>query len=218
MDERSEEQGRRSTKKWWLLGGATAALAVGLYLAFGFFGVQTLFVDDVVEEAGPVFDSGASASGAPATEPADGGQGSNDVGTPSQDPDAGDAAVDHGGDEPTIITLASGQFSGVGRYDGTGTANVLTDGSDQRFVRFEDDFATDNGPDLLVYLGTGTGNYEDPSQYVELGVLTGNIGAQNYEIPAVHPETGEPIDLAVFDHVAVWCKRFDATFTVAALS
>lgn len=57
-----------------------------------------------------------------------------------------------------------------------------------------------------------------PDEYIELGVLRGNVGSQNYEIPSVHPETGEPIDLDLFDHAAVWCKRFDATFAVAMLT
>jgi hypothetical protein len=198
-----------------MFGGAAAVLAVGLYLAFGYFGVHTLFIDDVVEEAGPVFDSGVSAA-EPGTElPA-----ATDVGGGVDDQElaADDAPEPAEDDAPVVTTLATGQFSGVGRYEGTGTATVLSDGTDQRFVRFAEDFATDNGPDLLVYLGTGSGDYGDPSQYLHLGTLTGNIGSQNYEIPALHPDSGEPVDLDVFDHVAVWCKRFDATFAVAQLS
>jgi hypothetical protein len=208
-----------------MFGGAAAVLAVGLYLAFGYFGVHTLFIDDVVEEAGPVFDSGVSAA-EPGTEvPAaanvggdDDGGGDDGGGDDGPEP-AEDVAPEPAEDDaPVVTTLATGEFSGVGRYDGAGTATVLSDGTDQRFVRFEEDFATDNGPDLLVYLGTGSGDYGDPSQYLHLGTLTGNIGSQNYEIPALHPDSGEPVDLDVFDHVAVWCKRFDATFAVAQLS
>ena len=39
----------------WITAGAIA-LAVAAFLAFGVFDVQTLFVDDVVAESGPVFD------------------------------------------------------------------------------------------------------------------------------------------------------------------
>ncbi|MGK2947629.1 MAG: DM13 domain-containing protein [Acidimicrobiales bacterium] len=186
------------------------ALVAGVYLAFGYFGVHKLFVDDEVDEAGPVFDSGASAS-----EPTTGVSDDPDRGA---DGDASQPVEADEADAPSVTDLAIGQFSGDGRYSGTGTVTVLTDGTDQRFVRFDDDFATDNGPDLFVYLGTGSGEYGEPSQYVRLGTLKGNIGSQNYEIPAVHPVTGEPIDLDVFDHVAVWCQRFDATFAVAQLS
>ena len=38
-------------------------------------------------------------------------------------------------------------------HPAVGTAAVLTDGT-QTFLRFDDDFATDNGPDLNVYLHT----------------------------------------------------------------
>jgi hypothetical protein len=192
---------RRSCWPW--IAGAAAVVLVGV-VAFGYFGVHTLFVDDVVDEAGPVFDSGASADAL--SEPA-----------PDEPVDLAPASTTVPR-EPEIVTLASGSFEGRGRYSGTGTAVVLTDGTDQRFLRFEDDFATDNGPDLFVFLGTGSGAYGDPAQYVELGVLTGNIGAQNYEIPPTHPVTGEPIDLDMFSEVAVWCRRFDSTFAVATLS
>ena len=40
------------------LGGVILAAIVG-WLAFGYFGVQSLFTDDEVTEAGPAFDSGA---------------------------------------------------------------------------------------------------------------------------------------------------------------
>ena len=185
-------------------------LLIGGVVAFGYFGVHTLFIDDVVEEEGPVFDSGVAAG-----EPDEVDEPEAEVDEPAE---VEEAMVElEEPEEPVIMTLATGMFDGVGRYSGAGTANVLGDGSEQRFLRFEEDFATDNGPDLLVYLGTGSGDYSNPDEYIELGVLRGNIGSQNYEIPSVHPETGEPIDLAVFDHAAVWCKRFDATFAVAML-
>ena len=44
----------------------TAVVLVGVgFLAFGVFGVHTLFIDDRVDEAGPVFDSGVAAVAAP---------------------------------------------------------------------------------------------------------------------------------------------------------
>ena len=53
-----------------------------------------------------------------------------------------------------VTTIVSGSF--VDRsHPASGTALVLGDGSEQRFLRFED-FATDNGPDLNVYLSTAS--------------------------------------------------------------
>ena len=54
---------------WKVTVPAAAVLAaVGAWLVFGFFGFHTLFIDDEVDEAGPVFASGAGASGLPSDE------------------------------------------------------------------------------------------------------------------------------------------------------
>jgi hypothetical protein len=193
----------------WLVGGV---IVVGLAaaVAIGFFGVHKLFVDDLVDEAGPSFSSGAASPGdaPPTTAPS--------TATPAPG-DGATSSTTSTSVAPAVVELARGSFEGRGRYDATGTVVVLNDGTEERFLRFEADFATDNGPDLFVYLETGSGRYGDPSEAVELGMLRGNIGAQNYEIPVVHPVTGEPIDLERFTHVAVWCRRFDSAFGVAVL-
>ena len=111
-----------------------------------------------------------------------------------------------------ILVLGSGEF--VARsHPGSGTAEVLNDGTAQRFLRFEN-FETDNGPDLNVYLSAAPPD-ADASQFdddfVDLGDLKGNIGSQNYEIP-------EDVDLERYSTVVVWCVRFGVAFTVAELS
>jgi hypothetical protein len=196
---------------------AVALVGVG-FLAFGVFGVHTLFIDDRVDEAGPVFDSGVAALAAP-VEPAPVEPDAQAATSPSVDapetpepapPTDGPVATDP--PAPQIVTLAQGGFVPLGRYSGEGTAVVLNDGSDQRFVRFEN-FSTDNGPDLRVYLTASdasgdSGAFDD--DFVELGVLKGNIGDQNYEIPL-------EVDLSVYDTVVVWCVRFSTPFTAADL-
>lgn len=172
---------------------AAGVVGVGVlaWLAFGYFGVQTLWVDDEVDEAGPVFDSGA------APDPA-----------PTED-EAADAAPPE--DAPVVETVASGQF--ISRDHATeGTAAVLTDGSAQRFLRFTE-FATDNGPDVNVYLSTAapdgdSGAFDD--DFVDLGDLSGNVGDQNYEIP-------EDVDLSRYRTVVLWCVRFGVPFGAAGL-
>ena len=94
-----------------------------------------------------------------------------------------------------------------------GTALVLGDGSGQRFLRLED-FRTDNGPDLNVYLSTAppdapAGEFDD--DFVDLGDLKGNVGAQNYEIPV-------GLDLDRYSTVAIWCVRFGVVFGAAELT
>ncbi|MGB0112761.1 MAG: DM13 domain-containing protein [Ilumatobacteraceae bacterium] len=190
---------------------AVLGLAVVAYLAFGVFGVHTLFIDDEVDEAAPVFDSGLTAPEAtvPASVPL-----VPDATVPAAAPVVPDTASpvpETVPSVPEVVTLASGEF--IPRsHPGSGRATVLNDGSTQRFLRFED-FATDNGPDLNVYLTTtdasaDEGTFDD--DFVDLGTLTGNIGDQNYEIPA-------GLDLEVYDTVVVWCVRFGVAFTAADL-
>ena len=103
-----------------------------------------------------------------------------------------------------VVTLASGSFTGVNDYSVAGTASVLNDGTERRFLTLSE-FASDNGPDLKVYLRAADGSF------VSLGDLTGNIGDQAYEIPA-------DVDLSVFNTVDIWCERFSAGFGLAPLS
>ncbi|MEL7209333.1 MAG: DM13 domain-containing protein [Actinomycetota bacterium] len=184
--------------------GGAVGVAVVAYLAFAVFGVHTLFVDDKVDEANPFADAAA-------TEPA-----------ATDDTTADDAATDDPASDgtpattapatPTIETLAEGQF--IARdHPAEGTAVVITDG-DRTFLRFEDDFATDNGPDLNVYLSTAPpdgdeGAFDD--DFIDLGDLKGNIGAQNYEISS-------DIDLSRYQSVVVWCVRFSSAFGAAPLA
>ena len=114
--------------------------------------------------------------------------------------------------EPQIIVEASGSF--IDRSHPTeGSALVLGDGSGQRFLRFED-FRTDNGPDLNVYLSAAPPDApagEVDNDFVDLGDLKGNVGSQNYEIPV-------GLDLDHYSTVAIWCVRFGVVFGVAELT
>ena len=174
-----------------IVGAAVVVVGVGAWLAFGFFGVQALFIDDEVDEAAPTFDPqpAAEAEGA--------------AGQPADSVTTAPAAP---------ATAFAGTF--VDRSHPTsGRAVVLTDGSERRVLRFED-FRTDNGPDLNVYLSTAApdgpaGAFDD--DFVDLGDLKGNIGAQNYEIPA-------EVDLSRYRTVVVWCVRFSVAFGAAELT
>ena len=207
---------RRNIK---IIAPVTVVALVGVaYLAFGVFGVHTLFIDDKVDEDGPVFASGAAAptetlpevaATAPPTTVA---PTATDVPTATDAPVVTEAPVTTVAPEPQIVTLAEGSFIPRGRYSGEGQAIVLNDGSEQRFLRFEN-FSTDNGPDLRVYLSASDANGDSGAfddDFVDLGVLKGNIGDQNYEIPV-------GVDLSVYDTVVVWCVRFSTPFTAADL-
>lgn len=170
-----------------------AVIGVLAWLAFGFFGIQTAFIDNEVNQAGPVFESGAVAE---------------EFELAMQEAEANQTEANQSvGDTEMageIVTLFAGSFAGVSGYDVNGDITVLNDGSEQRFLRFEN-FSTNNGPDLKVTLRAENGDL------VNLGPLQGNIGDQNYEIP---PE----VDLNVFNTVEIYCERFSVLFGDGAIS
>jgi hypothetical protein len=161
---------------------AIAATAAVALLAFGlwWFKPWRLFTDDPVDEALP---------GAPAVE---------------REPAPA---------EPSLTTVADGPFLSL-EHETTGRAVVLEAPDGTRYLRFEG-FQTSNGPDLLVYLSAKTPSGPDDwhgydRDFVDLGPLKGNVGSQNYEIPA-------DVDLEKYSTAVVWCRRFEVGFAAATL-
>lgn len=112
---------------------------------------------------------------------------------------------------PVVARELMGTFK-PGEHPVKGTARVIGSGRD-RVVRFEN-FETSNGPDVVVYLSTANANApwgEFAKEFVDLGPLKGNIGNQNYAIPA-------GTDLKRYHTVVVWCRRFTVPFAAAQLS
>ena len=95
---------------------------------------------------------------------------------------------------------------GDGFHKVEGVAKVIDLADGRTFLRLENLKAT-NGPDLYVYLSAD----KDASDIVNLGRLKGNIGNQNYEIPA-------GTDLSKYNTVLIWCKAFSTLFGSAKLS
>lgn len=197
-----------------VVGGGVVGLAVVAFFAFGVFGIQTLFTDDVVSEDGPVFTSTAASGFVSDKVPQETVEEMNDF-VEETEMEAEVEIEEAMPDMPAeIVELARGSF--IDRsHPNVGEAVVLNDGSEQRFLRFEDDFATDNGPDLNVYLVADVtadgeaGTFDD--DFVDLGDLKGNIGAQNYEIPV-------GVDLDRYNTVVIWCVRFGVAFGAADLA
>ena len=108
--------------------------------------------------------------------------------------------------------LASGQFhSGAHETKGTATVFQLADG--KKTLRLTD-FATSNGPDVHVYLVAADDAKDDDAVtkagFIDVGTLKGNIGDQNYDLPA-------STDLTKYRAVTIWCKRFSVNFGTAPL-
>ncbi len=99
-------------------------------------------------------------------------------------------------------------------HEGHGLATIyeLQDGS--HILRLED-FEVLNGPELHVYLTNvdpvPNAAGVDLSEYIDLGLLKGNIGDQNYEIP-------EGVDPAIYKSVIIWCEPFRVPFNAAPLA
>ncbi len=93
---------------------------------------------------------------------------------------------------------------------GTATLAMAEDG--KYYVRL-DDFSTENGPDLFVYLSTAPATAdgsEFAEDFIDLGALKGNIGDQNYQVP-------ERTDLEKYQSIVIWCRRFTSPFGAAPL-
>jgi hypothetical protein len=109
--------------------------------------------------------------------------------------------------------LSSGSFHSVA-HESKGTASIYQLADGKRILRFTN-FETSNGPDVHVYLIAANDATDSETVkkagFLELGSLKGNIGDQNYEIPA-------DADLAKYRAVTIWCKRFSVNFGTAPLN
>lgn len=108
--------------------------------------------------------------------------------------------------------LLQGSFYNLAHLS-SGEAVVYQLSDSSRLLRLQN-FSVDNGPDLYVYLvpvdpvpsTSGT----NIAGYYSLGRLKGNVGDQNYEIPA-------DVDLSQYKSIVIWCQAFAVPFAAASL-
>jgi hypothetical protein len=160
---------------------AGAVLVLVVGFVLWFFEPQALFLDDTVSEAAPEV-----------TE---------------------DTRDDNGGAGPASSrgVLSEGDFRPLG-HDARGTALVIDAADGNTYVRFEE-FEVENGPDLKVYLSRAKADAPEAelaADFVDLGELKGNVGDQNYLLPA-------SVELSEYRSVVVWCRRFSVGFAVAPI-
>jgi hypothetical protein len=111
------------------------------------------------------------------------------------------------------VELAKGTFRSLAHETkGAATLYSLSDG--KRTLRLTD-FSTSNGPDVHVYL-VGAKDAPDNATvqnagFVDLGSIKGNVGNQNYDVPA-------NTDLNKYQAITIWCARFHVNFGTAALT
>jgi hypothetical protein len=179
-----------------LIAGATYAAVLLGTVAIGYW---TGFRDNVVDENVVVASARASAE--------ERDQGLAEGTAPGAARSDGDARQGGGGSKGAPVELAKGEFAGADGHAGSGIATVVQEPSGQRILTFTE-FDVDPGVDVDVYLVPGDGT--DVSDRVELGNLKGNVGNQQYEIPA-------DADLNRYATVVLWCKPFTVRIAVATL-
>ena len=113
-----------------------------------------------------------------------------------------------GKENETTRNMLSGKFIGIndGIHNAEGVVKVIALDDGTSVLRLEN-FKATNGPDLYVYLATD----KSASDIVNLGRLKGNIGNQNYAIPA-------GTNITKYNTALIWCKAFSVLFGSAQLA
>lgn len=110
----------------------------------------------------------------------------------------------NGGNESNATVIASGSFQDAA-HPTEGEA-LLIEMDNKMVVRLED-FKTDSGPGLYVYLS----EYQGAVDYVDLGKLRATEGNMNYDVP-------QGTNTTKYNHVLIWCEPFSVLFGYAELT
>lgn len=200
-------------RKFLYTGGA---IAVAVVAAIAWILVSPLFIDEVVEEAFPGVPTPAALAAMPPERRA---EIADQVLTAALR--MPDHAMDEGMDDMPAAAPAGPELLNRGQFHdadsihrGAGDAKLFRLSDSEHVLRLENLKVT-NGPDLRVYLvrhpdPTQSGDVRD-GDYIDLGPLKGNIGNQNYPIPA-------GTDVAEFRSAVVWCRAFGVLFASAPLA
>ncbi|MBE9007824.1 DM13 domain-containing protein [Fortiea sp. LEGE XX443] len=115
--------------------------------------------------------------------------------------------------EPGAVTVVKSGGFVKGEHVTKGSARIITENG-KNFLELDQNFKTDNGPDLFVILHRQAkpqiyGLTE--KDYASLGRLQKTSGTQRYAIP-------ENVKIADFASAVIWCRPFNAVFGYAAFS
>ena len=196
-------QTRNRNKRRLLIAAALLAIPV---VALAWWLGSPLFLDTTVDETFPIVDAVPLSTEEDARSTAT---------EPETSPVPTTEASEPGQEAAGPVVLRTGSFTDADNaHRGSGSASLyeLEDGS---FVLRFEEFEVTNGPDLHVLLVPthepvdrdllGDVGYED------LGKLKGNIGNQNYELPAGFDPDGTWT-------VVIYCDPFHVVFSTAQLS
>ena len=102
------------------------------------------------------------------------------------------------------VVNVKGKFMGIGGETVSGSAKIITNDGKHSLVL--DDFKTNNGPDLHVYLSKES----TPKDFIDLGLLKSVSGTQ------VYPITGMP-DFTKYKYALIHCQQYNHLFGAALL-
>ena len=195
--------------RWWIL----AIVVIGAPLAW-YLG-SPLFINRVVDEPFPTGTSPATETfpmskdavvpeGMTQQQVEDTMMKASNVETPAAEAMPGSAGQ--------AVAVSRGTFAGADDFHkGEGTVTVFRAGQD--IILRLDTFRVTNGPDLHVILTKHQAprTRADVQQgYVEIANLKGNVGSQNYTLPAA-------VRLEEYRAVVIYCKPFHVVFATAPL-
>lgn len=177
-----------ASHRGFVLGGGSAVFALVVFVLV-WFQPQKLFIDVRVDEDLP----------ATTTRPS----------TPAPEPSPQASQASSASPRPVVVSREDLRLIS---HHASGIASLvrLPDGSS--VIRLED-LDVENGPDLRVYLSAAPADGPPDAlddDFVDLGVLKGNRGNQNYAIPS-------GTDLSHYRSVTIWCRRFAVGFAVAPI-
>ena len=116
---------------------------------------------------------------------------------------------------PDTAPIATGRFVSKGGQETTGTFRIVRVEDDLRLM-LDDDFVTDEGPDLHVILSptktaTASGDNAMADETAQVvAPLSSLSGAQQFDLP-------DDIDLRSFQSVLIHCIRFSHLYGAAPL-
>jgi len=110
-------------------------------------------------------------------------------------------------------TLATGTFITTEQdHPTSGTATIIEENG-KRYLVFDDEFTTAEGPDVQVVLhreSTVPVKLQE-EDYMTIAPLVSMNGTQRYVLP-------DDLNLDEFQAVSIWCRQFNVSFGYAALN
>lgn len=102
---------------------------------------------------------------------------------------------------------SKGTFEGASDHITTGGVSIVTTANGGAVIILDTNFSLDGAPDPRVGLGKG-GKYDSAT---DAGKLVNLKGIQAYVVPA-------GVDVASYDEVYIWCRKFSVPLGVAKVN